>query len=374
LCQDDFFASVGRPYPNCCDVCVCNNPDEAEDLLIKTSHGGSEAASLPLMHWQQLLRRVPRNNHAGRNEMAKNKNIRMVARQWDAFFKQMAPGSDALRRAVARCLNVHQDKLRKTGSYDIEFQSRIVARALHLRSSYKEFRVDCIYRTDAFPAFGYEYQRSYDDGIPLRALMYEIAIREKYPHLPENGGVQIVILYSGRSLSQMKAKKLHGKCVARFTSAIFVDLNQLAWPDEEGFDLFSQVLALAREDAGVDLFLSVISEINRQGRTDEIKDRFKKAVIAAAMDRQQILRELRTRTMNDAQIQENLNSLAGVAIAQTKKDAMLLLTVDPPAGFREMVDNWDLDDVDSLMRQVSEAVHDKNWSKLLPTRSLSGPG
>ncbi|TIV15832.1 MAG: hypothetical protein E5V95_24805 [Mesorhizobium sp.] len=169
------------------------------------------------------------------------RNLDAVIRQWDSFFKEIAPHSAALRAALSEFLEIDQDHLIPQQRLPTEYKSRAIASALHHKGIYKEFRLDGLYRTVGYAAFGFEYQTTYDSGVPLRTLMYEIAVREELSGLAERGGVQFVVLYSGRGLAKDLTLKLHGKRIAFFTSAIFVDLNELNRPSLLSSDLSSFV-------------------------------------------------------------------------------------------------------------------------------------
>ncbi len=71
-------------------------------------------------------------------------------RQWDAFFKEIAPHSAALREVTAAYLSVNAEDLLPGERYSSEFRSRTVALALHQKGQWKEFRVDGLYSTRAF--------------------------------------------------------------------------------------------------------------------------------------------------------------------------------------------------------------------------------
>ncbi|MGM5049526.1 hypothetical protein AB8A20_11675 [Tardiphaga sp. 604_B6_N1_1] len=286
-----------------------------------------------------------------------------ILKQWDAFFKEIAPLSNVLRVSVARCLRVREQDLLILEEYPAEYRSRSIADALHHNGIYKEFRLDGLYRTTAFRAFGYEYQRTYNNGVPLRTLMYEIAIREKYPDL-DDGDVRFVVLYSGRGLADATAEKYHGKRIGFFTTARLIDLNRLDMSELISSDLYSFILALARNDAPSDLFLSALTKIDEEAVSLEQADRLKKAVLSAASGQYEALKLLRDMTM-DSQIRENLNLLFEASSAQRTKDFLMTEVAkasDVPGGVLETIENWELNQIEVVGSYVFEAMRSNDWS------------
>lgn len=304
------------------------------------------------------------------------RNFSSALKQWDAFFKEIAPDSRALRVEVARWLKVAEEDLIPVRQHPTEYRSRSVAEALHHNGVYKEFRLDGLYSTRAFPAFGYEYQSTYNNGVPLRTLMYEVAIREVMISLPEEGGVQFVILYSGRGLSKERAKNYHGKRIGFFTSARFIDLNRLDRKALIKSDVSSHVLALAREDADINLFLAAIDRINGEVRSPEERDRLKGAVTAATVGKKEVFELLKELTMDDAGIQKYLNALAGDAAHQETKDIMLMWVSgirNAPFDLSGLVENWEMVDLRSLGTKISQAISSNDWRELGEHAKHFGP-
>jgi hypothetical protein len=301
------------------------------------------------------------------------KNLEPIKRQWDAFFKEVAPYSHALRREVAACLKVPFEDLEFQAKLDNEYRSSIVAHAIQHDLPLKEFRVDGLFKTKSFPAFGYEYQRTFDLGLGLRVLMYEIAIRETLEYLPANG-VQFVILYSGRVLSKARAERLHGKMFSAFSTARFLDLNQIDMGSASGTDLHSLVLALAREDAGLELFLAARDRIIEEDLSYEERGRLTKAVLAAALGRPDILDVLRKTTV-DAEFEKSLELVAGAAMAQQRKEVLIELIPifeNAPAGLEDVIGNWKLDETENLVSLFKSAAIKGDWNELLASGHKHG--
>ncbi|TIV15830.1 MAG: hypothetical protein E5V95_24795 [Mesorhizobium sp.] len=186
---------------------------------------------------------------------------------------------------------------------------------------------------------------------------------------PPKGGLFFISAYFGCSQAfATPSRKAYVSNIARFLNG-----------DSEcpGFLLPNAafVLALARHDADPTLFLSGIDRIDKEAQSWPEIERLKKALVAAAIGKQDVLAALRGLTM-DAVIRESLASLGEAERNQQVKDTLLMLAPvirNAPTDLSELIEDWELSDIDSLAAELAHASQTNDWNDLYSARPRTTP-
>lgn len=301
-----------------------------------------------------------------------------VARpQWDSFFKELAPHSATFRRQVAITPDVTEESIYPLAAHESELRSRIVAMALQRRGYWKDYRLDGVWRTNRYPVLGFEYQSSWDSGIPLRLLLYDTALREAHGIQPATDAVRIILIYFGSTLGLTRTKRMHGKLLPPYNTAIFLDLNHLDGNALLSGDLPGAPLGLTRRDASdVSVFLAVHDPIMTEVGKEQTRIRLLVALFCASMNKQGMLEALERRVgMNDF-VRENLDLYArrrqlsdqATEMGSQIRDEwtrMLPRINNVPLGVVDLIRSVPDTLIPSLRDLVHRALDDGNWDPVL---------
>ena len=114
--------------------------------------------------------------------------------------------------------------------------------------------------------------------------------------------------------------------------------------------------------------LAALHRINEESGSMDQSDRLKKAMIAAAAGRYEILKVLKEVTV-DPQIRESFDLLFEVDHAQRMKGfflAQVEKTPDAPSGVAEMIENCDFREIEVIGDQLFDAIRSNDWTKFKP--------
>ncbi|MHC1548746.1 hypothetical protein [Phyllobacterium sp. K27] len=295
-------------------------------------------------------------------------------RQWDTFFKLLAPHSGVLRRITERAFDLESDTLMEMKPVATDMSSRRIAQALHMKRPFKDLRSDGIFETSASSTIiGYEYQSTENTGMLLRTYMYEEAFRENNL-LTTDKRLEFVVLYSGNDMPPSRARTVHGKIVERNVRHLFIDLNQIRAAELENDDLASLILRLSRKDAtDFCLFIHAAERISNEVSVAEERDKLLMALVVASFNKpdlgQRAIREL----VMDEDTRKNLERMIPVFNDMRKADMARrgvirgLKLSKAPTSVVEHVEKLSDDEIVDLEQYIDEYIADENWDAIVPS-------
>ncbi len=183
-------------------------------------------------------------------------------RQWDEFFKRLAPHSKVIRSIVEDAFEM-EGKLGFGRMLPTDLESARVAAALHQDDTFKNLKADGIYLTaDGNSAVHVEYQSTYNSGMFIRFVMYREAFIEKRRTHKIEKTPYCVLLYSGSEHSIWKNEH-HGKKLHQYVDFVFIILEAMEPDAFDNDDLEGRIIGLSRPLAtDVQKFVAVMKELD----------------------------------------------------------------------------------------------------------------